>query len=853
LAFIALGILAAAPACAASHLEWQSTCPVKAPPGTRCGTLVTLENPDRPQGRLVRVPFAILPAPDQAHKPADPFLFLMGGTGAGFSVLGELGGLPALTNRDVIAVEQRGNGMADPFYGCETVPQANNLHVSYNSGPLNDPANIEKCRHELLAHHIDLDAYATPSAASDLVMLRHLLGIHTWNVFGVSYGGRVATTLLRQDPAGMRSMILDSAQITGANFSGWDRLDAIGEFFDRCDAAPGCGSLFPGLKAAFEKTVARLAAHPVPVTIGGKPDELTAEGFITQVTFALYDRGLDAATVVPAGVIAASRGDYSLIMTPFGFYAKDKPPVSVATPGWPVARYDHIAQQVAMLCAEEYGYHPAEYGMAAARRAGWSPTTLGVVLDTEKHTRAVCRQWNFELAPPAQSQPPVGSVPTLILNGDHDPVAPAAHGAIALHSLAHAQQVVFRWTGHAVLEQRTACAGLLVATFLANPGGRLDASCAAAIPEPAWLASDPSRTPNLDIMRAEAANAVANSGIPARGVYVQAAGIGVEGVAAAGLRDPATHTKLTGIETFRIASQTKVFTAAAILRLVEDGKLRIDEPIAGLLSPPLEQILRRGGYDPGRITLRELLSHTAGLPDYADDPGYQAEVAAHPTRRWTRLDQVTWAITRLKAPGAPGTIYHYSDTGYILLGDIIERQTGLAQGPAYRSLLDFKRLGLTHTWFESLEPPPADAPPTAHQFVSGTDVTAVDPSFDLYGGGGLVSTLQDQAHWMTALFGGRVFHHSQTLALMLTVPPVNRGAADGHDYALGIYKDSDAGEVCWGHSGFFGSSAYYCPALDLTVASSRYTHDEPLGYDVTSALHAAITLVKLRTEPAYRP
>jgi len=836
-----------------SRIEWHATCPVQAPPGTKCGTLITPERPGGPAGRTVHVPIAVIPAPDPAHKPADPFLFLMGGTGAGFSVLGELGSLPALTGRDVIVVEQRGNAMADPFYGCDSVPHANNLHVSWNSGPLNDPANIEKCRAELLSRNIDLDAYATPQGAADLVVLRQLLGVKTWNVFGVSYGGRVATTLLRQDPAAMRTMILDSAQITGANFSGWDRLDAVGAFFDRCDAAPDCGKHFPGLKAAFESTVARLAAHPARVTIDGKPDQLTAQGYITLVTFALYDLGFDAFTRVPAGVVAAGHGDYSLIMTPFGLYAHEPPPVSAATPGWPTARYAHIAQQVNMLCAEEYGYHAPEYGMEAARRAGWSATTLNVVLEDEKRTRAVCRQWHFKLAPVAQSQPPVGDVPTLILNGDHDPVAPAAHGAVALHSLTHARQVVFRWTGHAVLAERTACAGLLVATFLAQPGGKLDPACAAAIPEPAWLASDPARTPNLDILRAAAANAVADSGIPGRGIYMQAPHIGVEGVVASGMRDPATKTPLTGTETFRIASQTKVFTAAAILRLVEDGKLRVDQPIAGLLSPNLEQILRRGGYDPSRITLREMLSHTAGLPDYADDPGYQTEVAAHPTERWTRLEQVTWAITRLKAPGAPGKVYLYSDTGYVLLGDIIERQTGLAQAAAYRSLIDFKRLGLTDTWFETLEPAPANAPPRAHQFAGGADVTQADPSFDLYGGGGLVSTLRDQAHWMSALFGGRVFHHPQTLALMLTIPPVNRAAAGGNDYALGIHRDSFSGVDCWGHSGFFGSGAYYCPRLDLTLAASRYTHDEPLGYDPTSALNAAITLVKLRTEPASPP
>jgi D-alanyl-D-alanine carboxypeptidase len=122
------------------------------------------------------------------------------------------------------------------------------------------------------------------------------------------------------------------------------------------------------------------------------------------------------------------------------------------------------------------------------------------------------------------------------------------------------------------------------------------------------------------------------------------------------------------------------------------------------------------------------------------------------------------------------------------LGDLIERATGLPQAAAYRSLIDFDRIGQPATWFETLEPAPAAAPPRAGQYIGGNDIGGVDPSFDLYGGGGLVSTLQDQARFISAVFSGKVFHKAATLKLMTSIPAVVDTEGAPSAYALGIHK-----------------------------------------------------------------
>lgn len=277
---------------------------------------------------------------------------------------------------------------------------------------------------------------------------------------------------------------------------------------------------------------------------------------------------------------------------------------------------------------------------------------------------------------------------------------------------------------------------------------------------------------------------------------------------------------------FRIASVTKLFTAAAALRLVEDGALELDDPIARRLPRAYVSLLAKGGYAPDTITVRQLLTHTSGIYDYTFGPGsnFLTEVLTRPDRRWTALEQVRYAVEQGEPMGRPGRIFAYSDTGYVLLGRIIERAGGRPLAGAFRKLLRFERLGMTHTYLETLERKPPGLLPRAHQYIGGADLTDGHPSFDLYGGGGLVSSVDDLARFMRALVDGRVFRRPTTLRTMLTVPRTNRGvdvAAGGYrpaGAAMGIFKLRVGGRSCLWHAGFWGVDLLACRSLDLVVA-----------------------------------
>lgn len=331
--------------------------------------------------------------------------------------------------------------------------------------------------------------------------------------------------------------------------------------------------------------------------------------------------------------------------------------------------------------------------------------------------------------------------------------------------------------------------------------------------------------------------AAESPGVPGVALAVVAPGIDV--AVAAGTGAPEPERPLTPDQPFRVASNTKTFTAAATLRLVEQGAIGLDDPIAGLIDSALAGLLDGDGYDTGAITVRQLLLHTSGIYDYASDVDYQTVVLGDITQRWERIDQVRFAVDRGDPLGEPGGQFASSDTGYVLLGDLIERATGDSLAAAYRELLRFDDLGLDETWLETAEPVPDGVADRAHQYYEDLDTYDADPSFDLYGGGGLVSTVDDLAAFYRALLSGEVFQDPATLEAMTTVPQA--GAEAGAAMGLFRFDDPELGP-CWSHSGFWGSVVISCPEHDVTMALSVFQASPDPPFEGDALLRRVVEL-----------
>jgi D-alanyl-D-alanine carboxypeptidase len=329
--------------------------------------------------------------------------------------------------------------------------------------------------------------------------------------------------------------------------------------------------------------------------------------------------------------------------------------------------------------------------------------------------------------------------------------------------------------------------------------------------------------------------------MPGRLLRVLAPGLGTDVEVAAGVQELGGGPLRPGSR-FRIASVTKPFVAAATLRLVEQGRLSLNQTVAELLDGPYDELLRTGGYDTDAITLRHLLTHTSGIYDFAADAygdeltdGFTAQVVKDPTRRWTRFEQIRWAVEHGTPYGTPGTVFGYSDTGACLVGEVLERVTGLTMGAALRQLIDYERLGLRTTWQETIEDEPADLPPLSHQYERDMDVAEMDASVDLYGGGGLMSTCGDLARFFRALLRNDVFDRPETLATMTeTLADLPRASGTNDetvsDAAMYLFRSDTADVTWWGHDGYWGTTAYTCPTRDVTIVTSHQRSDMPEGF-----------------------
>lgn len=231
-------------------------------------------------------------------------------------------------------------------------------------------------------------------------------------------------------------------------------------------------------------------------------------------------------------------------------------------------------------------------------------------------------------------------------------------------------------------------------------------------------------------------------------------------------------------------------------------------------------MLAKDGYRTDDMTVRQLLSHTSGLADHAQAPQFIATIKATPSTKWTAAGDVARLVEWTDPVAAPGEKYAYSDTGYVMLGSIIEHITGQPLAKAVRTQLSLDRRGVPGTYWERVE---ADkARPRVHQVFEGLDTYQWDPSMDLYGGGGLVATPADMATFFDALLSGKVFAKDDTLALMQS----SEGLPKDSPYRLGLLTYQFDGVAATGHSGFWGTLVVREPGSGRTIAGAVTRREE---------------------------
>lgn len=298
---------------------------------------------------------------------------------------------------------------------------------------------------------------------------------------------------------------------------------------------------------------------------------------------------------------------------------------------------------------------------------------------------------------------------------------------------------------------------------------------------------------------------------------------------ASGTRNILTGKPIGPTDAVRVGSNTKMFVASVALQLVEEGRLALDVPIdrylPGVLRYPAGTVSGDpAAFDGRTVTLRQLLQHTGGVPDYADI--VYALLPTHLVVVPTPADHLAHALPNGPA-FRPGHGWAYSNTGYALIGLIIERVTGRSLTVEIAERIT-EPLGLTGTFFPR---PGQRLLPGAHvrgyfSSLAPVDLTNLEPA--VYGAAGaLVSSARDMNTFLSALLAGRVVPAGQLAAMQDDVPYLSGG------YGLGLVRVPLSCGQAWGHSGFVPGYQ----TLNLALADGRhlfFTQNTSFGINLTN-------------------
>lgn len=308
----------------------------------------------------------------------------------------------------------------------------------------------------------------------------------------------------------------------------------------------------------------------------------------------------------------------------------------------------------------------------------------------------------------------------------------------------------------------------------------------------------------------------------------------------AGVADRITGAKMPRDGQVRIGSTTKTFTAVVVLQLVAEGKIGLDEKVETYLP----NLVRGKGIDGNDITVRQLLQHTSGLPDYEDD--VTDDIL---NRRYLSPRDALDVALRHEAVFAPGekdkqgkAKWGYSNTNYLVAGLIVEKVTKrpFAEEADRRVI---QKIGLRHTYF----PHPGETtlrerhPQGYRQDQPDTplhDVTEIDPSAS-WAAGAMISTDSDLARFFSELMkDGHLLHKPQLDQMRTTVGTPKPGI----EYGLGIMSTRlSCGRVAWGHNGAIpGYGTWAGTTQDGRRAAGVTMTAEPRSFEAAAAMEGVL-------------
>jgi pimeloyl-ACP methyl ester carboxylesterase len=441
------------------------------PTPARCGSYEVYEDRAARTGRRISLRVAVLPA--RSAKPApDPLFILVGGPGQGAisaaAALAQIFG-DVLAGRDVVLVDQRGTGASHPLE-CK-LPGSDDDPQRYFGDMLPVEA-VRACRAKLDA---DPALYTTPIAMDDLDEVRAALGYDKINLYGSSYGTRAVLVYMRQHPEHVRSATLRGVVPTNMRtplFYARDTQRALNLLFAQCKADPACHAAYPDLERQWQTVEERLALGPAEVDLdlpsaGGRRFNLrlSRDEFNEAIRFRLYS---EESNQIPRFIARAFAGDYAEIAK---LALRQR---RLAAQGGLLS----VGLYLSVTCSEDVPFIDA--GEARRLAAG---TFLGTYR-VDQQVKA-CAAWPRGKLPAGYLEDVRAAVPTLLISGVRDPVAPPAWGEQVARHLTQVTHLVLPQGFHGLPDP---CVTRLMNAFVIQGGPKgLDTSCVQEVRVPPFV------------------------------------------------------------------------------------------------------------------------------------------------------------------------------------------------------------------------------------------------------------------------------------------------------------------------------------------------------------------------------
>lgn len=447
-----LAMLISADVTQAEPLQLED-CRISAGPGApsikaRCGTMIRPLDPSGAVAGEIELRVAVVPALNLTPEP-DPVVPISGGPGQG-SVQFYTGYADAFEelrrNRDILIVDQRGTGESSPM-NC---PFEDDL-VNGRQYSLEMTLEFTNLCLEQLPH--DPRFFTTSVAVTDLEAVRQALGYPSLNLYGVSYGSRVAQHFARRYPESTRTVVIDGVvppqKSLGPEIA-TESQKAVDNIMNRCAEDAACSERFGDVGATFDRVLKTLRTEAVETTVAdpstGRPDTLTFGSDEFAVAIRLLAYHPHSIAMMPLLVHEAGDGNYAPLASQF----------TMTT----LAMADQLSLGMhnAVMCAEDVPF----YDRITIDYAGLEASYMGA-LQLES-LRTMCSVWPAGPVDAEFKAPLATELPVLLLSGDADPITPPAYAELARVDMKNFRHLVGKDQGHGQIA--VGCMRGLVATFV---------------------------------------------------------------------------------------------------------------------------------------------------------------------------------------------------------------------------------------------------------------------------------------------------------------------------------------------------------------------------------------------------